>query len=275
LKTTKVKQKLKKGQLATGIQGSSVDGELIEFLGQFGFDAAWIECEHGPVTWNQIGDLSRACDLWDMTALVRVPSNEPWIITRTLDRGANGIAVPHVNTREQAERVVRSAKFGPVGLRGMYTGRRALELDTNSESAPPGSSTYFQKANEETLLVILIEEVEALENLAEILTVDEIDVFFVAPSDLAQTMGLTGQTSHPRARAAVDGAIRQIAEAGRVPGALVQEQTVEHFVQLGARFLMTGWDSWIAAGAKSYLAKVAAQSLPKVSEVRKAKTSEK
>ena len=264
MKTNKVREKLKKGQLATGISGSTVDGELIEFLGQFGFDAAWIECEHGPVTWDQIGDLSRACDLWDMTALTRVPANEPWIITRTLDRGANGICVPHVNTREQAERVVRSAKFGPVGLRGMYSGRRALGVDN-----------YFQEANEEILLVVLIEEVEALKNLEEILTVDEIDVFFVAPSDLAQTMGLTGQTSHPRAMSAVDGAIRQIAEAGRVPGALVEEQTVEHFVQLGARFLMTGWDSWIAAGAKSYLAKVAAQSLPKVSEVRKAKTSEK
>ena len=261
--------------MTTAITGSSVDGELIEFLGQFGFDAGWIECEHGAVTWDQIGDLSRACDLWDMTALVRVPANEPWIITRTLDRGASGIVVPHVNTREQAERVVRSAKFGPLGLRGMYSGRRSFEVDPTG-SAPPGSrgsSNYFQKANDETLLVVLIEEVEALENLEEILTVAEIDVFFVAPSDLAQTMGLTGQTSHPRARAAVDGAIRQIAEAGRVPGALVEEHTVEHFVQLGARFLLTGWNSWIAEGAKSFLGKVAAQSLPKIS--LEAKTSEK
>jgi 4-hydroxy-2-oxoheptanedioate aldolase len=244
-----VKQKLANGEISTVISGYMVNAEMIEFLGQFGFDAAWIECEHGPVTWDQIGDLSRACDLWKMTSLVRVPCNEPWVITRTFDRGANGIVVPHVNTKEQAEQVVRSAKFGPTGLRGMYGGRRAL-----------GVENYFQAANDETLVVILIEEIEALRNLHEILMVDHIDVFFVAPSDLAQTMGLTGQMNHPKVAEAVDGAIKQIVGAGRVAGTLVWDHTLEHYLDLGVRFVMTLWNNWIAAGAKSYLTKVNARS---------------
>ena len=230
--------------MATCITGSTVNSDLIESLGQFGFDAAWIECEHGPVTWDQIGDLSRTCDLCDMTALTRVPSNEPWVITRTLDRGASGIVVPHVNTKEEAERVVRSAKFAPQGQRGMYGGRRSW-----------GEENYYQTANDQVLVVVLIEEVEALKNLTEILTVDEIDVFFLASNDLAQTMGLIGERNHPRVSAAVDEAIQQISQAGRGAGTMADEQTVEHFIDLGARFFLTNWDSWIAAGAKSFLAR--------------------
>ena len=123
-------------------------------------------------------------------SVVRSPSgasaNEPWLITRTLDRGASGIVVPHVSTRDEAAAVVQAAKFGPIGLRGMFGSRRSY-----------GVSDYYRRANEETLVVILIEEMEAIENLAAILTVDHIDAFFVAPSDLAQTMGYTGQQTHP------------------------------------------------------------------------------
>jgi 4-hydroxy-2-oxoheptanedioate aldolase len=78
------------------------------------------------VSWEQIGDMSRACDLWNMASIVRVNANEPWLITRTLDRGASGIVVPHVSTRDEAAAVVEAAKFGPIGLRGMFNGRRSF-----------------------------------------------------------------------------------------------------------------------------------------------------
>ena len=248
MRENRVKQKLQEGGVASVISGSTMNGDLIEFLGQFGFDGVWIECEHGPVTWEHIGDLSRACDLWGMTSLVRVPTNEPWVITRTLDRGATGIAVPHVNTREEAERVARSAKFGPLGRRGIYAGRQGF-----------GTDDYFQKANDQTLVVILIEEVKAIENLAEILQVPHIDVFLVASGDLAQTMGFTGQMHHPEVMSVVEKALKQIVEAGKVAGANVSEQTIDWYLELGARFMFTQWDTWVAAGAKSFLARLVSQ----------------
>jgi 4-hydroxy-2-oxoheptanedioate aldolase len=214
---------------------------MVDFLGQFGFDGIWLECEHGSVSWEQIGDMSRACDLWNMASIVRVNANEPWLITRTLDRGASGIVVPHVSTKAEAEKVVEAAKFGPIGLRGMYGGRRSFAV-----------SDYFNKANQETLVVILIEEIEAVQNLAEILTVDHIDVFFVAPSDLAQTMGYTGQPGHPEVQAVVDRAIRQIVAAGRTAGANVSDETFEHHLEVGARFFLTGWNQWVGKGAKEF-----------------------
>ncbi len=239
-----IKRRLKEGKSVCVVSGHH-NSDMVDFLGQFGLDGVWIECEHGPVTWEQIGDLSRACDLWNMASIVRVNSNEPWLITRTLDRGASGIVVPHVSTKEEAAKVVESAKFGPVGLRGMYGSRRSY-----------GVSDYFQKANEETLVVVLIEELEAINNLAEILTVDHIDVFFVAPSDLAQTMGYTGQPNHPEVRTVIDRAIKQIVVAGRTAGALVSEENVDHYQEIGARFFLTAWPSWVARGARDFRARI-------------------
>ena len=206
MRENRAKQKLLNGQLVTVTSGHQ-SSDMIDFLGQFGFDAMWIETEHGPVSWEQIGDMSRACDLWGMSSIVRVNANEPWLITRTLDRGATGIVVPHVSTRAEAEKAMQSAKYAPIGYRGMFGGRRSY-----------GVTDYFKKANDETIVVVLIEEMQAVENLDEILKVDGIDSFFVAAGDLSQSMGYVMQMDHPEVLKVVDQSIRKIAAAGRTAG---------------------------------------------------------
>ena len=121
-----------------------------------------------------------------------------------------------------------------------------------------GDPDYFHKANDETLVVVLIEDIIAINNLAEILTVDHVDVFFVAPTDLAQTMGYLDGADHPEVLATVDKAIEQITGAGRVAGALVADATVEEYIKKGARFLMTGWPGWVESGAQAFKANVEA-----------------
>jgi 4-hydroxy-2-oxoheptanedioate aldolase len=157
------------------------------------------------------------------------------------------VVVPHVSTRDAAERVVQAAKYAPIGKRGMYGGRQSY-----------GAMDYFQRANDETLVVILIEEKQALDNLAEILTVDHIDVFFVAPSDLAQTMGHIGNHTHPEVQTAIDQALTQILAAGKTAGTLVNDANIEKYVAAGVRFFLTPWTNWVMQGAKAYLDKVAA-----------------
>ncbi len=103
--------------------------------------------------------------------------------------------------------------------------------------------------------MVLIEEKKALDHLADMLTVDHIDVFFVAPSDLAQTMGHIGNQGHPEVQAAIDAAIAQIIAAGKTAGTLVNDDNVERYVAAGARFFLTPWTHWVASGAKAYLAK--------------------
>ena len=90
------------------------NGRMAEVMGNLGYDAIWIEMEHAPptLTMRDVGEISRACDLWGMSSICRVP-NDPWMITRVLDAGCDGVAVPHVRTREEAEQVVRAASMAP------------------------------------------------------------------------------------------------------------------------------------------------------------------
>lgn len=99
----------------------------------------------------------------------------------------------------------------------------------------------------------MIEDIVAVENLPEILKVDDIDVFFVAPSDLAQSMGLIGQIDHPKVKATVADTVKRIADAGRTPGAIAFESTADEIVGAGARFLMTSWLPYVSTGADAYL----------------------
>ena len=244
IRANKSKEKLKAGGVVTTISGWA-SSDMIDFLGPMGFDAVWLESEHGSVTWDQLGDMTRACDLWGVTPITRVTSNEPWLITRTLDRGSMGIVVPHVNNKKAAEKAAQSAKYAPLGYRGMYGGRQSF-----------GVADYFSQANNQIMVVVLLEEAEALANLDEILQVDDIDVFFVAPSDLAQTMGHIGNPGHPDVQRAIGGAISRIAAAGRVPGTLVNDDNISEYIGQGVRFVMTSWNAWVARGAGSFLAKV-------------------
>lgn len=244
MRENRIKRQLHAGQTAVAVSGHH-NADMIDFLGQFGFDGVWLEGEHGPVDWDAIGDLSRACDLWGMASVTRVNNNDPGTIMRALDRGTMGIVVPHVNTREAAERAMKSAKFAPIGYRGMFGGRQSF-----------GVPDYVQRANDQTFVVVLIEEIEAVNNLADILTVDNIDVFFVAPADLAQTMGHIGNHTHPDVQATIDSALAEIVAAGRTAGTLATDDNVERYRDAGVRFFLTGWPNWVSQGAKGFLQRV-------------------
>ena len=192
IRPNRVKQRLAAGQVATILSGTN-DPDLIDQLGTLGADGIWLEGEHGGVDYADLGNLTRACDLWGVTSVVRVMDNDYATIYRTLDRGAQGIVVPHVNTGAEAQAVVEAAKFAPLGKRGMFTSRQGF-----------GVGDYLKTANDQSLLIVLIEDIVGVRNLDEILKTDHIDVFFVAPNDLATSMGLIGNLTHPE--------VQQVAE---------------------------------------------------------------
>ena len=236
LRENKAKARLADGRHVICLAGFN-HPDTIERLGPLNPHAVWFEGEHGDVDPSNIGDLTRAADLAGATSIVRVNRAEKGIIYRTLDLGAQGIAVPHVNDRETAEGIVRAAKFSPIGERGMYMGRRGI--------ADPD---YFQHANADTMIVAFIEEVAALENLDEIVKVDHIDVFFVGPGDLSQSLGHLGDFEHPVVQKAVDEAVTRIVAAGRTAGTIGTLDNVQHFMALGVRFFLIGVMPFIQTG---------------------------
>jgi len=241
LRTNRAKQKLANGEIVTVVMGITHPDD-IDAVGSIGFDGIWLEGEHGATEAADLGNLTRACDMWGMTSVARVNQNEQGLIYRTLDRGAQAIVVPHVNNASEARNVVEGGKFTPKGKRGMWTSRQGYDVDN-----------YLHKANDETMLIVLIEDIIAWDNLDEIIAVDDIDVFFVAPSDFAASMGHMGDLQHPDVVAKINDALTRIIAAGRNAGALATNENVAAYVDMGVRFFMTEAGPWIASGFNQFL----------------------
>jgi 4-hydroxy-2-oxoheptanedioate aldolase len=241
-----LKRKLAAGQPATVISPIASSAGLVELLGHLGFDGVFLDGEHGPASWEDIEHMVRAAELAGYSSVVRVERNDGPTITRALDRGASGVQVPHVNTAAEALAAVQHAKFAPIGHRGWSGGRSVFGVEAGA---------FAEHANTETLVAVMIEEVEALDNLHEMLRVEHVDVFFVAPGDLAQSMGLPGELGHPRVQAAIDDALRQIRGARRVSGTLTTPTQLEHHLELGVQFLYVGLSSLLAPSAAEFIAR--------------------
>ena len=247
-----LRRRLAAGEVAIIALGFN-SADLCDFLGPMGFDAAFVDFEHGGFDWREISDISRACDLWEMGTAVRVPQIDEALILRALDLGANSIIVPHVITPEQAERAARACRYPPEGNRGVAGNRRSY-----------GASDYFRLANDEVQCIALIEDAPALDNLDALLQVEGVDVFQVAPSDLAASMGHLGNPGHPAVQQAISDAIEAIVAAGRVAGTLVDDENAERYVAAGVRCLIVAWPRWVAAGATAFLGRVRSGVAPSI-----------
>ncbi len=231
-----IKQRLKEGKHVIAIENLN-DPNIVELFAPNNPHCFWFEGEHWIADVQNIGDLTRAADLIEATPLVRVPRPEYQLIYHALDLGAQGISVPHVKTKQDAELVIRASKFAPIGQRGMFTSRQGI-----------GVENYFKEANDETFVLVFIEDLIALDNLDEILEVDNIDVFFVGPGDLSQELGYIGEQNHPEVQKVVQDTITKITAKGRTAGTVASLSNYEWAMKTGARFFLSGALDWIYSG---------------------------
>jgi 4-hydroxy-2-oxoheptanedioate aldolase len=231
-----IKQRLKEGKHVIAIENLN-DPNIVELFAPNNPHCFWFEGEHWIADVQNIGDLTRAADLIEATPLVRVPRPEYQLIYHALDLGAQGISVPHVKTKQDAELVIRASKFAPIGQRGMFTSRQGI-----------GVENYFKEANDETFVLVFIEDLIALDNLDEILEVDNIDVFFVGPGDLSQELGYIGEQNHPEVQKVVQDTISKITAKGRTAGTVASLSNYEWAMKTGARFFLSGALDWIYSG---------------------------
>ena len=166
------------------------DPGMIEALGYAGFDFAILDMEHGPNHLETIQHLVRAAETTRIAPIVRVPGGDDEMISRVLDIGAAGVQVPQVSSAQQVERIVRAARFAPLGARGVCRYVRAAGYSSTERK------DYFRKAND-ALLIIQLEGKEALRNLDDILEISGPDIVFIGPYDLSQSLGVAGEVEHP------------------------------------------------------------------------------
>jgi 4-hydroxy-2-oxoheptanedioate aldolase len=182
MKTNHVRAKLKRGEPSVGTWLTLPDPVAARLMARVGFDWLTVEMEHAPINLETAVQSLALIAGEGVAPLVRVPWNTGENIKRVLDNGAWGIVVPMVNSRAEAEAVVDAARYQPRGNRSVGGQLHAASFDTDP-------ATYYQRANDEILVVLMMEHVRAIEAADEICRVPGVDAVFIGPNDLCNSMG--------------------------------------------------------------------------------------
>src|SRR5262245_41408678 len=248
MKPNRMKEKIASGQPALGCSLMFASPQVVEMLGYAGFDWVLIDCEHGSASLADVELMAMAADAAGITPIARPRTNAASDIQGVMDRGVMGVQVPHINSAEDARRAVAAAKFAPGAARGLAAGTRPDSWGLGARMAD-----FAAAANAQSLVCAQLEHADALRNIDEILAVDGIDVFFIGPSDLSQSMGFPGDPKAPPVARAIEEALARIVAAGRTPGMPATADTVGEAVARGCRYIYTHLPRLIGAGAAAFL----------------------
>lgn len=210
-KIQEFKQRFSKGETLYGPFMKTTDAAFVEIAGHAGFDFVILDMEHAPFTYANLQHLVMAAEVSGTMPIIRAQNSSDIFISKALDFGALGVQIPHITNAEEARACISAAKFHPEGQRGMDPFVRAA-----SYSSVP-AQTYFSQANE-SLIILQLEGKEAIGNLDEILKVDGIDILFIGPYDLSQSMGVPGQVDHPLVTGQMESIVNRAKEKGIVVG---------------------------------------------------------
>ena len=244
MRTNTTKAKLNDGGVVFGAIITRYAPDMVEIFGALGYDFVMIDCEHGPADLDQVEHMVRAAESFGITPIARIPDHSDQTILRYLDRGLQGIIVPHVNTGEQATAIARAARYYPDGYRGMGGGRAQ---DYGIGVAREEATSWV---NSQVLVIPMVEDVEAVGNLDDILAVSGADVLHVAASDLGQSMGNPGVAEVRKVMSDVIPRVRaggkHVGVGGNNPS---DTEGVAEFVRQGANFVtVSGWGLLRIAG---------------------------
>ena len=242
MKPLGLKQKLKDRRVTIGSWLSLGSQPVAEIMAQAGYEWLTIDLEHSPASLGDAADMIRVIELSGVAPLVRLSSNDPVQIKRVMDAGAHGIIVPMVNSREEAERAVAALHYPPRGNRGVGLAR--------AQDYGPGFEAYKADLEREAVVVVQIEHIKAVENLAAILSVPGVDAFIVGPYDLSGSLGAPGRFDSPAMVEAMAEIARVGADSPAAPGyhvvpprpELVREKMAEGytFIAYSVDFMFLG-----------------------------------
>lgn len=241
------KAALWEGRLQLGIWSSLCSPMVAELLAQSDFDWVLFDAEHAPVEIAGLMPLLQAAGNGKAVPVVRPPWNDPVLIKRALDIGAQSLLLPFVETRAEAEAAVASVRYPTAGRRGVAGLTRA--------SGYGRATGYLSRAAEEICLLLQVETAGALSRLPEIATVDGVDGVFIGPSDLAASMGHLGQPGAAEVQTAIREAARSIRAAGKAPGILATSaEDAKRYIDWGYLFVACGIDLKILVNGVDQLA---------------------
>jgi 2-keto-3-deoxy-L-rhamnonate aldolase RhmA len=243
-----MKAKLKAGKPALGCSVMFPSPQIVEMLAHAGFDWVLLDCEHGSLSLADVEMMAMAADAVGITPIARPRSNAAADIQSVMDRGVSGVQVPHINSAEDARRAVSAVKFGPGAARGLAAGTRPDRWGLGAKMPD-----FTTAANEQSLVCVQLEHEAAVRNANEILQVEGVDVFFIGPSDLSQSMGHPGDPGAPVVAKAIADTRGKIAAAGKISGMPATSETVAALVRDGVRYIYTHLPRLVGTGAAAFL----------------------
>jgi 4-hydroxy-2-oxoheptanedioate aldolase len=218
-----------------GLWSSTGSAAVVEMLAHAGYDWILLDTEHTPTELPDIVAQMRALVGGSAEAIVRPAWNDPVLIKRFLDAGAQTLLIPFVQDEEEALRAVRSMRYPPQGIRGVSVSSRANRYGRVTE--------YFRKVHDELCLLVQIETRAALGRLEAIAAVEGVDGIFIGPSDLAADLGHLGNPSHPEVQTAIRTAAEQCRRLGKAAGILAPvEDDARRYLEWGYTFVAVGAD---------------------------------
>lgn len=253
------KERLQAGELVLGVglrQARTVDiGRIMKTAG---YDFLFIDLEHNSMSVDLAGQISIAAQDAGITPVVRVPGYEHFHATRALDAGAQGIVVPHVDTADVAARMVSHCMYPPIGHRSVTGALPQLDF----QAAPLGEATAA--INAATLLILMLETPQAIDNVEEIAAVPGYDVLLLGTNDLCLEMGIPGQLDHPRVGEAFERVIAACKAHGKYAGlgGVYDPPLMQRYLAMGFRLVLAGSDlTFMLAAAKERAAAVRAMNV--------------
>jgi 2-keto-3-deoxy-L-rhamnonate aldolase RhmA len=237
-----LRQRLLNGDTVVGTFQILDSPMVSEIVGVAGMDFTIIDQEHGPLAAESSLAMCAASQQAGAAPIVRVRNNTESEIQRALDIGAAGVEIPQIETREDAEAAVDHARFDPLGSRGLSPYVRA--------GGYTGSAGYTDEQNEAVTVIIHIEGKRGIENLDDIMTVEGIDVLFLGPYDISQSIGIPGQVRDERVEDLMQEVCDRAAGAGKVVGTFADDETMANqWIEAGAQYVAMSVDGAILTRA--------------------------
>ncbi|RWI87940.1 HpcH/HpaI aldolase/citrate lyase family protein [Mesorhizobium sp.] len=247
LKQNAFKAALKEGRPQIGLWCSLASHISTEVVAGSGFDWLMLDTEHAPNELPMVLSQLQAIKETGVAPLVRPAWNDPVLLKRLLDIGAQTVLLPFVQTSEEARAGVAATRYPPHGIRGVAMTSRANGFGRVKD--------YYDRANDEICVLVQVETRQALKSVAEIARVDGVDGVFIGPSDLAADIGHLGKPSHPEVQNWIERGIGVIRGAGKAAGVLAPIETeAKHWLDTGCTFIAVGSDIGVLARGTETLA---------------------